>query len=448
MGRYVKYFGPAASAIGAQLYRNYYNTGTISGSKYVDGAVSGAYNSVASRLKSGGLGSRYRPGHSRTLVRSAKFRKLKGRRSARRSTGSAGGMLAGKLRRPKRRPKKTTAYKMRGGIQEIQETGKLLTADEVQYIGHITHPQYTVLRMMWGAVLKTLMGRAGTFITDANLEYPSLTTDRIIVVFKPSPSSALVSHTINMTLNQTLESLQNALTSVTCPWMTNPPTYAMQEFAFCAIQFKATIYNPSMNSCYLDLGNASIKYNCKSSLKMQNRSVTVATNVEDNDVDNVPLYGKRYAGSGTGCRLATASNDSVLLFGHYDYGLIQKSVSSVSNTVDNDTQEPPAPHLFPEVKKWSKINIQPGEIKTSVLTSSGSVKFNTLFQKLMFFFASSTHPKRSIGKFEFMALEKVLDATDLIDSIKIAIERQWTGHFHCSAPVQNAMSAFFRKTYL
>jgi len=48
----------------------------------------------------------------------------------------------------------------------------------------------------------------------------------------------------------------------------------------------------------IDLSKCRIHLYAKSSLKLQNRTVNLNANNDDEDVDNVPLYVKSYFGSG------------------------------------------------------------------------------------------------------------------------------------------------------
>ncbi|MBR1230411.1 hypothetical protein JQ600_36590 [Bradyrhizobium sp. AUGA SZCCT0176] len=359
-----------------------------------------------------------------------------------RRTGSKSGYLRGKMRRARRKPSKTIANKFKSGVCFTKEFGKLYATGEVQYVGHITHPQYNVLVGMWAAVFKALFFKAGMNFKTLNDPLPVLTTDRIEVYFQTTVSGIISSYVfpVDAATNTVLKFAEAFSNYGIVPWY-NVASITTQDQAFYSIEYKPTVYNPNTHPVTLDMTKMRVHYNIKSSLKMQNRSTTVDSNDQADDVDNVPLYGKRYSGSGTGARLIT-EQDANTFYGNTENGLIENS-----GDTENYLKEPPAPHLFTKVTKWTKVNIAPGDIKTSILTSTSSMLFNDLFTTLMTY-TNYPNIKRKVGKFEFVALEKVLDATDIPDSIKIAIELQWTAHFKIATTRNSGTAANFSKEYL
>jgi len=355
------------------------------------------------------------------------------------------GRAAGKLRKSRRSLKSASGYKLRSGVATTIEAGQVLAASEVQYIGHITHPQKTVLTNMWLALIKKLMFKTGVTFKSLRDALPVIATDAIQIQYQPEPGSTFTLVGYTLPVGSSVEDIAAVMMDPARPWYSNPASARMQDFQFIRIAFITPTFNPSMNPAYIDMESCRVHFDIKSSLKMQNRSVTTAEDNEADDVDNVPLYGKRYSGTGTGARLMTRPYGAQQFYGDTTYGLIKAQAA----LIDEGINEPPAPYLFQEVKKWSKISISPGDIKTSVISSKGSMKWNEMHVKLMYYFANVVNGvKRQIGKFEFLALEKLLDCTSIPESINVAIECEWTGQFQVSTPTPNPTMTSFVKAYL
>jgi len=435
----------AALAAAKHAYDNYAATGSVTGSSYVDKAISSAARSVATGVKRMRTGSSSSQGTVRHM--SAKFRNVKQTAQYRRANGSA--RLAGKLKKSRRNPKKTSAYKYRRGVSIVKEIGFEREQTDTGYIGHITHPQRPVLKALWMSILKELLIKSGfSFDNPAEQVLPFLATDEIRVWWKRDATGTVHINSFFMNTTSTLETMAELfLNPSLVQWYstsTTDVTFPIQEMFFDRIAIICTVFNPRINSAYLDMKTMRVHYNIKSALKVQNRTLNAAGDDDIDDVDNVPIYGKKYEGSGTGARMIT-NNSDVTFYGDNRNGLI---IRSTSIAPDNYIREPPAPHLFTEVKKWSKVSIQPGSIKTSILSSKGSQDLNNFHQGLMLFITNVTNVKRKVGKFSFMALEKVIDSTESSTPIKWAGEIQWNCDMYVTSSTRMMISPMFTKEYV
>jgi len=331
--------------------------------------------------------------------------------------------------------------RMYNGVSRTEEIGQLLTTSEVQYVGHITHPQSRVLRLMWSAVIKVLLQKVGFIFETLDVALPTLVTDSLVIVYQPGTNIAAAQIVLTVAAGSSVVSIVEQIMG---SLFYSGSFINQQDFSIVSLQYVCTVYNSNANTASLNIGALNLRTSIKSYLKMQNRSFTVATNNEADDLDNVPLFGKIYSGAGTGAKLKTIPGVAAkTLFGSVDNGLITANAGTL-----NQMAEPPAPFMFNEVTKYGSMSLEPSMIKTSSLFHNSYEKFNELHSKIMQYNTSTNFVKRKLGKFQFMALEKVLDATNVVNSINIAIEHNWTCTIQAYPAQAYTTSTYFNKTYL
>jgi len=175
----------------------------------------------------------------------------------------------------------------------------------------------------------------------------------------------------------------------------------------------ATPAIPAAQIALLDLKRTKVELYSKSSFKMQNRSVTVAGDNEADDVDNVPLYGKQYDGAGN----YFYAGDIYYLAGTGDLFNSRTEGCPPSSLL----VEPQPLSVIKRAKTIGKLLMEPGAVKTSVLTDRRSMNINILIKMLCRYTVDNIVP---IGKFRLFHLEKMLQtvATTTANAIKIAHE--------------------------
>lgn len=160
---------------------------------------------------------------------------------------------------------------------------------------------------------------------------------------------------------------------------------------------------------------------CKSSLKMQNRSINATEDDESDDVNNVPLIGKSYQGKGNGF----ISKDNTAILPPAD-GVWGWSSTGAQN---NPTlQEPPQPYHFQYATKVAKLRLQPGHIKTSVLNGKLKMEFDRFLRYCRFIRRSNggatTLGYTNMGTCRMFSLERTIAkfATEVSPGITVAAE--------------------------
>jgi len=153
----------------------------------------------------------------------------------------------------------------------------------------------------------------------------------------------------------------------------------------------------------IDCENLKVRIESKSALKIQNRSINSVGNDEEDDVDNVPLYGRSYSGKGTGTTIIGGGEQppsGQSLFGDASTGMILLDGTA-------NLREPMLPYAAIDAKRSAKAKLDPADIKTSVLTDKFTIGVNKLLTLMGN--VSGTNPKSRIGKFRVFAFEKMIE---------------------------------------
>jgi len=143
---------------------------------------------------------------------------------------------------------------------------------------------------------------------------------------------------------------------------------------------------------------------------------------DEESVNNVPLHGKAYFGYGTGTeafsRDVPVGTAGTTFRADNQYGAIARVPT------ERWYQEVvPASH-FTQVKQFGKVVLDPGHVKTSVVSFYGTFSLNSIYRKLFDNDAAMLHTKTSVGTYRFMLLEKMILATTPTadNAIKVAYE--------------------------
>lgn len=273
-----------------------------------------------------------------------------------------------------------------------------MSGDDTVYVGHANMPYQQTFDILGMAMFKAACVSLGIVVRDWNETLTDVgfaSADQFVLVWRNDRETT----TNSSSLGFLVSTLSN------CYSMANAFAGKLKALGSNAELLELYFY-PNLPTSLLrfqkwNLTNTTVMFNSKSSFKFQNRSVNETGDDQKDDVDNVPLNGKSYAGSGSG----TEWNNSTKLqkpFYADDKGLIQR---------DGDVEgikEPPFGQLFAKVKQLGKIRVNPGDIKTSVLTTKQSFNLNRFITLMPVSSSTLTYPVMKVGKFQFFALEKVI----------------------------------------
>jgi len=332
-----------------------------------------------------------------------------------------------------RKPAKPKGWQAGKGVTMTIEAGGTLAAQNIVYIGHITAPADQIRYQAFQAMLKLLLTRMNVRIRDFNApmnEVKIFPGDVFTLIYSSSSTTAgSSSASFNVLAASTFDDVVLGLISsitgtINVDWIPK------------VLEYNGTATSLQYASIALD--QLMLHFDIKSTLKVQNRSVTSvgAGENEADAVDNVPLYGKTIGGSGTGvvCRFPNSVSPANIV-GRIGNGLI------TNQSLDNNASEPLSAYFFPKSTQQGKVHIEPGALKTSVLSTKRSISFKYLFR---LFANQGTQPITSFGSYRFFQLEKMID-TGLTQDLSVAYEHNLAMSCYATTKYNWTSSPIFKR---
>lgn len=218
----------------------------------------------------------------------------------------------------------------------------------------------------------------------------------------------------------------------------------LQELSYQPASTTSSFHEPVI----INLQRVSIDMILESRMKVQNRTVTVATDNEQDDVNNVPLIGKIYHCKGnnlfdrnnrkiltnpTTSPASAASVDLYLYEGITSNRTINVALLNGQYTTlgpDNSTKskpaEPPHPYQFLNCTSASKVELEPGAITESKISQKFKLPLKVLINILTSDYATlqpnmTFNPKKGLCR--VMQLEKNIGS--LASDVVVRTEVQW-----------------------
>lgn len=338
--------------------------------------------------------------------RSRSFSRSRSRASSSRGRGSSGSvhMSTNSVSRMRSLGKLGTLQTQ--GVQITIEHGNTFSSSSAVYIGHATCPSNVMRRGIYRALVKKILIAARKLNNkwDA-VPLFNVATDEIRITYRQGldPGATAVNHTVIVGGN-TQEGIAGQFYS-------HFETVQMTQSVFMYITYipaGATLNPNFIGVTTIDLQKCYIKMSVNSNLKIQNRTVSVTADNEADDVNNVPLIGKSYSGTGTGAKFVHSTAGNVPFVADNFKGVIQRAGNV------NELAEPPSPRLFDRVQKHGTVSLEPGEIMTSNLKYTKSILLDNLiaiaYNEYEDAQAGHRYHQKYIGFFKFFGLEKKIDA--------------------------------------
>lgn len=318
--------------------------------------------------------------------------------------GAVSSKSMGKLKTSKYRITKRQRNAMKGVEHTVEHYKELTTLSQTAWTGHFVTSPLEVRYHFFKLIVKQLFAKAGNPIRnfDDGVAASLLSVGDIIRIRYQSADNvaATVEYSIvagskfidivyyfydNVALRSPFVFLKHILIL--------PTTNAVGVVADCPVT-------------RLDLENSYVRGFFKSSMKIQNRTVN-GVDTQTDEVDNVPLYGRSYAGSGNGAQWQgqTGDPDFRQFIANYVHGYIEGA------GVQDDIQEPLHQMYFKYVTQKGKVHLDPGYIKTSVLYHKQNMCVNVLLKKLNEMLANNK-VRDSFGKFRFFGIERMIDTSE------------------------------------
>lgn len=384
VGSTVGYLGEAAKIAGAAAAQYAIDRGLIYGQKYLN---SGSQTMTQTQNKT--------PNETRRLK---KF--VRGQATT--------GYLAGKLRARR----SARSFKKRGrryrrksvrrlnGVSYQTEFASFAAGDKCIYVGHTTALPDEILRVLIMACFKKVLIEFGiTFSSwpQSRTGY-LLNNDIFQFVYKDNPLGNPQSTGFSLTVvagHVTFWDVVSNLFSIVKGTLVG--STVGDGLILTEIQFIR-----SNNITKVDLQDAMVDIFVKSALKIQNRSVAAAGD-DELDVNNVPVYGKLYQGKGNGALQRSVDNVSFL------NGAATGNNVNIDGSTFANFAEPPHPAEFTHVNRYTKVFVNPGHIKTNVLTFKTKINITNLFIKIYkYYWNNQTSDWFNLGVFSMFGIERVI----------------------------------------
>lgn len=169
------------------------------------------------------------------------------------------------------------------------------------------------------------------------------------------------------------------------------------------------------------LTDAKIMVHVKSALKIQNQSRNVTG--DEDSIDNIPLHGKQFDGSGNFCYTQTSNESNQYL--EPSISEFTPPTATYGAARADPWAEPPRLDMLKRAKKQGAAHLDPGEIRTSVLTYTKTFWLSGLLRKCNVTQVGGRN-QMNIGNFRAFFFEKMINSlspgTNAQNQIVIAYE--------------------------
>lgn len=340
-----------------------------------------------------------------------------------------GGVLtsvsSGYFSTPRGRRHTLDRYAKLGYVIACEQGGTITTTAAAKansvMIAHSTFSKPALVNVVAYAMAKMLAIKINRCFTTYNDRVSNIGT-KLTIYYRSIPTGAISNFNFTFVAASTWLDIVSQLTA----WLnlTSSDSTIWAELVF-EERTISTDVNQYIKLCHLDLSRAKFHIYAKANLKLQNQ--TKGATSESDVVDNVPLFGKSYQGTGN---YFMYKNDKPVIAGEIgDYEMFVTTgfncvFTDSFNSVDNLTslREPPPKSMFVRVKTDGKAHLDPGSIKTSTMTDYLTVSMANLLRIISG--VNLSESQTNAGKFRFFLLEKMLQYTATTDAnaINVAYE--------------------------
>lgn len=345
---------------------------------------------------------------------------LKKYRKPTRGGGSTGPVSGGYMRSGRNAGNAFNKYASKGTI-ETMEAGITVTQLNINNsfpvaIGHSTLSPTNFYFLLGRSILKDMLKKAGIPMPELDDPFPFPVGTTIFITFQYDPLAGDTTATAftsigGSSFGDAANGIINQLVSIV----------AGQAEGNSLILKSANITTgtgPSSGyAASILLDTATVHYHSKSSLKVQNRTLALGADDDNNSTENVanqPLYGKSFDCPGGGLVFKQCGNGGV------NYALLPQEAGLIGEAmVQGHCQEVPIPSMFVRVNKSAKVRLEPGQLKTSVLTHTVTMNLNKFIQQIVYGTGKRLQQLGTVAKTRVIMLEKMITATagDLPPSI-------------------------------
>jgi len=346
-------------------------------------------------------------------------RKQPMKRKSYRTAGASTSKSAGKLKKARGKPDIFDKYARKGIILNLERGANIATTAANPgsvLLAHSTCSRDQLFNAFGYAMSKlvaSLLKRDVPTMTGFVLQYPvNFRLEELVIIYKTTPGGANARNVNTVTGTTTWQDLGNFFINLMTTELNNQSGFQFVKIEYFQQQVSTT---PPVQPSILferNLDRCRIHYHTKSNMKIQNRTVNTAGNDESDDVDNVPLYGKQYESSKN-------------YFLHNTIRYVSDINGIYGQIATGELLKPPQLTAVKSAYAIAGVHLDPGQIKTSVLTWTKSFLINDLMRSLFIRGLETGNAYAlSVGKSRWFLLEKMLQsvATTDVNGIKVAYE--------------------------
>lgn len=266
------------------------------------------------------------------------------------------------------------------------------------YVGHGTGPLEIVGGAVFRSIVKALYVKRNFTIVSFGSVVPSQFVGDVINITG-----------YNSNTSNTLSTISSVTIGLGNTWLTVAgtlySTWALNRVDNTTY-FNIEVDTVSNEKLSYKVDALTLKLNSKSTLKFQNR--TPADDGTDltnrNNIASNPVYGKIYYGNGCGTELRALRLTGFVMESSTGVILPNGSPATLQSLA-----EPPKASMLRRVTKSSKLMLEAGQIKTSMLTWNRTFKFKAFHSWYKDYGGPIANQFNGPGKFGLIALEKMLD---------------------------------------
>jgi len=300
-----------------------------------------------------------------------------------------------------------------GGSTIKWEGGGLKTDAKCIVLGHGL-PYHQLRRAFFLALLKSLFLKANMPSKAPDALVDNLQQNDIVAIYyRPTASGSTNPPT---SVNHTVGAGGSSLSDMATDFMNKFMVAGIFGDAYQTFSFEKIALFPGgtqdSNFCQIWLNDVSVCFYFDSYMKIQNRTKGTADNDEADDLDNMPLTGKSYFGSGTRINMKFRNWQDA---DNTDIMVQQNSVIYPNPGTNKVWDEPLSPNALTGVKSSHRVSFQPGVVKLSKLKYQKCMGLNYFVNDVINNYdlatplSPNTNKQTRIGKYRFFMLEKEIE---------------------------------------
>ncbi len=316
-----------------------------------------------------------------------------------------------RFKRPNRRPR-VDQHALRGSVHKIEDRG-ILSGANALYIGVCDSPADKVVAQASRAIIKELMRQAGQDFESWNrVMFVGASQLQLSYTYYPhAESTGFTQVNLAVASGSTYNAIAELLEQSWIATFTGDTDHIIESIWLNVVGGGApTIAIIRGKQFYLSFENSAV-------ISVQNRTlagVTAGATDEDElatNVTNNPLVGKIYQGKGNSFIPKWRPSGDLSYEGFVGDRVTGLIKTTAANSIPEQLTKPPPATFFKGCRRYSKVILNPGNIKQVRVASKFGMSLTKFFERLSQTLSNaSVNSTTGLGNVLMIGLEKVLDS--------------------------------------